>query len=100
MNIAVNPLIINQVFEFIIMLAAGMTVMLFHDLFTEIKNRLKPGKSISFIQDILFWIFASILTSFFLYYCCFGQLSFHSFVAFALGVILWKIFFYDTIKAR
>ena len=100
MSIAVNPLIINQVFEFIIMFAAGSTVMIFYDLFTAVKNKIKPGSSISFLQDILFWIFAAILTSSFLYYCSFGQLSVHALLAFGLGAVLWKKFFYDTIKFR
>lgn len=100
MKIAVNPLIINQIFEFAVMLAAGMSVMMFHDLFTSIKNRIKPRNSISFFQDILFWIFAAILTSSFLYYCSFGQFSIHASIAFAAGAVLWKKFFYDTIKIR
>lgn len=100
MSMNVNPLIINQVFEFVIMFAAGATVMIFHDLFIAVKNKIRPGNSISFLQDILFWIFAAILTSSFLYYCSFGQLSFHALIAFGFGAVLWKKFFYDTIKFR
>ncbi len=94
---AVNPLIIDQSFEFVIMLFAGMTVMLFYDIFRRVKNKLKPGRKIAFIQDILFWLFAALLTSSFLYYCSYGRLSFHAFLAFGAGAVLWRKYFYGTI---
>ena len=93
----VNPLIIDQSFEFVIMLFAGMTVMLFYDLFVKAKGRFKPGNKISFLQDILFWLFAALLTSSFLYYSSFGRLSFHALLAFGTGAFLWKKFFCGTI---
>lgn len=100
MNTAVNPLILDQSFEFVIMLFSGMTIMLFHDIFLRIKRKTKPAKFISFIQDILFWLFAALLTSSFLYYSSYGRLSFHAFLAFGAGAVLWKKFFYDTINLR
>ena len=93
----VNPLIISQSFEFVIMLFAGMTVMLFYDVYLWANRKLKPGKAISFFQDILFWLFAALLTSSFLYYCSYGRLSFHTFLAFGAGALLWKKFFCGTI---
>ena len=91
----VNPLIIDQSFEFIVMLFAGMAVMLCHGIFVRIKARSKPGTRMSVFQDILFWIFAALLTASFLYYCSFGRLSFHALAAFGAGAVLWKRFFYD-----
>lgn len=96
MNV-VNPLIVNQSFEFVIMLFAGMTIMLFYDIFRKGKARLKPGTKIAFVQDILFWIFAALLTSSFLYYCSYGRLSFHALLAFGAGAVLWKKYFCGTI---
>lgn len=93
----VNPLIIDQSFEFVIMLFAGMTIMLIYDIFIKVKGRLKPGKMISFFQDVLFWLFAALLTSSFLYYCSYGRLSFHALLAFGIGAVLWRKFFYGTI---
>ena len=99
MNI-VNPLIIDQSFEFVIMLFAGMTIMLFYDIYVRIKEKVKPRGTISFIQDILFWLFAAVLTSSFLYYCSFGRLSFHTLIAFGTGAALWKKLFCGTITNR
>lgn len=96
----VNPLIADQSFEFVIMLFAGMTVMLFYDIFARIKYKLKPGRGLSFIQDILFWLFTALLTSSFLYYCSYGRLSIHAFLAFGAGAVLWKKFFCGTIQNR
>lgn len=98
MNLAINQLIKDQFFEFFVMLGAGVTIMIFYELFTFIKIKTKPGKKMTFIQDILFWLFASILTSSFLYYCSFGRLSIHAFIAFGAGAVLWKKFFYGIIK--
>ena len=97
---SINPLILNQSFEFVIMLFAGMTIMLFHDLYLLLRNKLKPGKRVSFIQDILFWLFAALLTSSFLYYCSFGRLSIHALLAFGIGAVLWKKYFCGTISSR
>jgi spore cortex biosynthesis protein YabQ len=93
----INPLIIDQSFEFVIMLFAGMTIMLSYDIFIRVKSKLKPGNGISFVQDILFWLFAALLTSAFLYYCSYGRPSFHAFLAFGAGAVLWKKFFCGTI---
>jgi len=93
----VNPLIIDQSFEFVVMFFAGMTVMLCHDLFVKAKVRFRPGRKMSFFQDILFWLFAALLTASFLYYCSFGRLSFHALAAFGAGAVLWNRFFYDKI---
>lgn len=100
MNVGINQLIKDQIFEFVIMLCAGMAIMLFYDIYNLIKSKTKPRNSISFIQDILFWLFASILTSSFLYYSSFGRLSVHAFIAFVAGVALWKKFFYGIINSR
>ena len=100
MNLVIHGLIKDQAFHFIIMLWAGMIVMIFFDLFMVIKNKRKARKGISFIQDILFWLFASLITSAFLYYASYGQLSFHGFIAFGIGAILWRKFFCDIIRLR
>lgn len=89
----VNPLIADQSFEFVVMLFAGMTIMLSYNIFIKIKEKLKPGGGVSFMQDILFWLFAALLTASFLYYCSYGRLSFHAFLAFGAGAVLWKRFF-------
>ena len=98
MNLAMNPLIQDQSFEFVIMLCAGMTLMICYELFSMIKNKTKPRPSISFFQDILFWLFASLLVSSFLYYCSYGRISVHAMAAFGFGALLWKKFFSDIIK--
>ncbi|WP_027399450.1 spore cortex biosynthesis protein YabQ [Anaerovorax odorimutans] len=94
----INKLIIDQVFEFLIMLYAGMTIMIFYEIFDWIKYKTKPRKVVLFIEDILFWIFAALIISSFLYYCSYGKISIHAFIAFGVGVFLWKKCFYGIIK--
>lgn len=97
---AINQLIVNQVFEFVIMLCSGMTLMFFRDLFLLVQKKLRPRKSILFLQDMLFWLFSSLLLSSFLYYCSYGKISVHAVIAFGLGALLWKKFFYDILKPK
>lgn len=98
MMIAVNQLIRAQLFEFVIMFYAGMTAMVFYEIFTWVKNKTKPQKVVLFLEDLLFWVFAALLLSSFLNYCSYGRVSFHAFVAFAMGALLWKKCFYGIIK--
>lgn len=50
----------------------------------------KPGKGISAVQDMLFWCLAGLLTAAYLYYCCYGELSFHAGAAAAAGIFFWR----------
>lgn len=100
MTVELNQLIIDQIFEFVIMFYAGMTMMVFYEIFVWIKNKTKPRKFASFLEDLLFWIFAAFIVSAFLYYCSYGKLSFHAFVAMGAGAFLWKRVFYGIIINR
>ena len=98
MTIAMNQLIRDQVFEFVIMFYAGMTIMVFYEIFAWIKYKTRPRHFVEFIEDLLFWMFAALVISSFLYYCSYGKVSLHGFLAFAFGALLWKKFFYGIIK--
>lgn len=85
-----NPLINRQVFDIFVMFYAGMTVMFFYQLLELYKGKRAKNRFIKTILEIIFWIFASIITCAFLYYCCYGQLSIHSFIALFCGMCLWR----------
>ncbi|MBE6035892.1 MAG: hypothetical protein E7222_14520 [Clostridiales bacterium] len=98
LNFILTDLIQTQIFETMIMLGCGMVIALLYGLFTRhikiyIKNRI-----IAAIYEILFWIFAGILTCQFLYYCSYGEISVHVICAFVCGVFLWNLLFYATMS--
>ena len=45
-----------------------------------------------------FWMAATLVVSFFLYYCAWGKLSVHAAVGFFTGLLLWKKMCCDIIK--
>ncbi|MFV0516722.1 MAG: spore cortex biosynthesis protein YabQ [Aminipila sp.] len=95
-NLVLTDLIKSQVFESLIMLGCGMVVALLYGLF---KRRIKAGLKNNIVAaatEIIFWIFAAILTCQFLYYCSYGQLSTHVICSFICGVFLWNLLFYAT----
>ncbi len=87
-----NPLIGEQVFDFFIMFYAGLAVMLCYQIFGAYRRRFRPRGLILLGEELVFWFFAALLTSSFLYYACYGMLSFHAAAAFLAGVVIWKFF--------
>lgn len=85
-----NPLIHRQVYDVFIMFYAGMTVMFCYQLLEFYRNKRPMRKIMYGILEILFWLFAALMTSAFLYYCCYGQLSMHIFIALFMGMGLWR----------
>lgn len=97
-NLGITDLVKDQVFETIIMLGCGMVIAVLYGLFTRnIKIYIK-NKIVAATYEVIFWIFAGILTCQFLYYCSYGMISVHSICAFVCGVFLWNLLFYATIS--
>ena len=113
----ITELIKNQVYECLIMLANGLFIGFLREIFICVKKSVertcqkeqsdmaastvrkkKRGMAVlSAVSEIAFWILAGIITCAFLYYCCYGQLSFHNLCALCIGALLWKKIFYGII---
>ncbi len=108
-----SDLIKAQIYECVVMLAAGLFAGILRDfyelaakslrvcLFREIKKeRLKKVMPVvlDWMGELLFFTVLGVAVFAFLYYCCFGELSFHAFFTFVLGVFLWKKFFCGIIQ--
>lgn len=96
-QIILSDMIKNQAFESMIMLACGMVTAALYGFFNRYFKVYISRKLVAGICEVIFWFFAGALTSEFLYYCTFGQLSPHVICAFLCGVFLWKTIFYATI---
>ncbi|QAT41778.1 spore cortex biosynthesis protein YabQ [Aminipila luticellarii] len=97
-NLILTDLIKTQIFESLVMLGCGMVVALLYGLFTRhIKVFIKKG-FLAAVYEVLFWVFAGIVTCQFLYYCSYGAISIHVICAFVCGVFLWNLLFYATIS--
>lgn len=92
-----TELIRGQILDVTVMFGAGIGVAALYQIFRSICRLLITRKYIYGVLELVFWIMAAYGTSRFLYYCCYGQISVHTVCAFAAGVLLWKVCFYDII---
>ncbi|MEG1583486.1 MAG: spore cortex biosynthesis protein YabQ [Anaerovorax sp.] len=100
MSTGVNPLIYFQVFEVVIMFYAGLLIMVGEEVFSTVKMCIKPSVKATFLMDLVFWVLLSLVFTSFLYYASYGKISIPGFVGFFVGLILWKKWFYGTIKDK
>lgn len=92
-NSEMNPLIRKQLFDFFIMFYSGLAVMLFYQIYEAYQRRFHPRGFLLLLEELLFWLFASLLVTSFLYYSGYGAISFHSMIALLCGACAWRFFF-------
>lgn len=88
-----NPLIREQLFDFFIMFYSGLAVMLFYQIYEAYQRRFHPKGLLLLLEELLFWLFASLLVTSFLYFSGYGAIRFHSLVALLCGACAWRLFF-------
>lgn len=84
-----SQLIHDQALNFIIMLFCGAAVAISRGLFKLYQSAAKPGRGIAGFQEVIYWIFAALLTSAFLYYANYGAITFHGIAGFTIGAFMW-----------
>ena len=74
---------------FLIFLLAGIAICLLYDMFRAIRKTIKTSDFITYIEDILFWIFTGliILNSIFTYNN--GEIRLFMFIAILVGIIIY-----------
>lgn len=80
---------INQAYTFCMFIINGMLIGLVFDIFRVLRKCFKTSDLITYIEDILFWIFAGMITLFFLFQFNDGALRFYLFLGIGLGVIIY-----------
>lgn len=85
-----NLFISDQIFELAVMIYAGMITVFFLDMLKLYNRKSKAVKKISVIQDILCWIFISLIVVSLLYYCSFGKLSWQILPEYILGMAAYR----------
>lgn len=92
-KIIITDMIKEQAFQFVVMLGCGMVIASLYHLFDKYLKKSIKGKITGAIYELIFWIFAAVLTCHFLYYCAYGALKIHTICAFICGAFLWKLLF-------
>ncbi|MBQ2747790.1 MAG: hypothetical protein IJP24_04180 [Firmicutes bacterium] len=94
----ITELIKQQAFETVVMLGGGTALGMLYGLNRYFRERIKR----IYVKDaleIIFFIFSAFFITKYLKYASDGALTFHSFLAMTLGVLLWKRLFYGKIKS-
>lgn len=84
-------MVTNQAYLFLIFIINGIIIGVLFDFFRILRKTIKTTDSITYIQDILFWI----LTGFIVLYSTFtfnnGEIRIFMFIAILIGVIFYMI---------
>lgn len=92
-----TDLIREQILQVTVMFGAGISVAFLYQLLHVLIRLLPIGRGVQSLMEVGFWICAFWWTSQFLYYSAYGRLSVHAAAGFGVGVLLWKVCFYDII---
>lgn len=68
---------------------AGMITGIVFDIYRLIRGFENPDRVLTFIEDILFWIFAGILVFIFLIYTGYAYVGIHLYIYIALGLYIY-----------
>ncbi|MEG1256933.1 spore cortex biosynthesis protein YabQ [Clostridium sp.] len=85
----------RQVTLFLFSLLSGMLVGVFFDIYRVIRGIEEPGRFITAIQDLLFWILTGIIIFIFMMYTNYAYMNFNVFVYNGIG-----LFFYFKLFSR
>ncbi len=93
-----SDLIRTQIYQCLMMVCSGMATMLVKEIYDNLQMTLKLKGWQVIVFQLTFYILAAYLFSRFLYACAMGEFKINCIACFALGLWLWKKFFYDIIN--
>lgn len=79
----------SQAYIFLCTVLGGMAIGFVYDLFRVSRKTMKTKNIIVYLEDILFWIFVSVLTFGMLFASNAGQIRGYAFLGLILGVIIY-----------
>lgn len=79
----------NQAYLFLIFIMNGILIGFLFDIFRIIRKTFRTTDLITYIQDIVFWIVAGIITLAFIFYYNNGEIRFYVFLGIILGVVIY-----------
>lgn len=75
----------NQAYVFLATVYGGVVIGLFFDIYRMVRRIFRPGKFITGIMDLIFWVIIALFSFFILFYINDGQVRFYSFLGIGLG---------------
>lgn len=83
--------ILMQVYSFITYLVSGMLIGIFFDIFRILRKSFKTPDIITYIEDIIFWLFTGLFLIFILFQINNGEIRIYNIVALILGGIFYML---------
>lgn len=81
----------DQLYYFLTSVAGGFFVGILFDIYRIIRGFDTPGKLITIISDLLFWIFTGIVTFLFFLYTNNAYLRYSTFIGLGLGLYIYFV---------
>ena len=79
----------NQAFLFVIFVINGILIGILFDIFRVLRKSFKTSDIITYIEDIMFWIGAGVLTLYFIFCYNNGEIRFFIFLGIILGISIY-----------
>lgn len=84
-------IVTDQLFEFLVMLYSGIIVAAIYDFYKVYRKIFRPGKLITVIQDLIYWIVVSVVFIKFLLFGSDGEIRGYIIYGFLVGIVGYKL---------
>ena len=81
----------NQLFCLLIFIITGIVIGILFDIFRILRKSFKTADWITYLQDILFWVFAGCVMLFSIFTFNNGEIRNYVFIGIILGIILYML---------
>lgn len=81
----------NQAYLFLVFSLTGVIIGLLFDLFRVLRKSLKTADIITYLEDILFWIFSGILILYNIWYFNDGEIRLFMFLGIIMGIMIYML---------
>lgn len=82
---------INQAYLFVMFILNGILVGILFDIFRILRKSFKTPDLITYLEDIIFWIIAGLLTLYSIFKFNNGEIRIYIFVAIIVGVLMYMM---------
>lgn len=94
-----DSFILTQISNFMDCVYGGLAFGIVYDIYRVIRGVSRPGKIMTIIGDIIFWLIASIFLFLIIFYTNYADIRFYIFIGIIIGVFIYiKLFSYFVIK--
>lgn len=86
-----ESVILLQLYSFFTYLISGMIIGIFFDVFRILRKSFQTPDIVTYIEDILFWLFTGVFLILVLFKFGDGQLRFYNIVGLFIGIIIYML---------